>query len=200
MPVALLMLLVASLAAVEEGPGIVLRVVDGTTVEVLRSTQREGSTANPDPVRVRLLYIAIPDESDREAGHASPAGEQAKRVLEGLLPPGAEVMLTAPGEAFEHDPQGRLLALVHGRTLLCYHITEHKPDGSIATTKTIHWPVQYFLIGMGWSPYWTKHGEAPAMWDSQFREAQQIAQFMKAGAWATAPAWMRARADERPGP
>jgi hypothetical protein len=52
----------------------------------------------------------------------------------------------------------------------------------------------------GWSPYWRKYGAAPAPWDGRLRDAQEAAKTANAGAWATAPDYMRDKANETTAP
>jgi len=83
----LLLLLVATLSAVEVGPVPVLKVIDGDTIEV----QLDGK-----PERVRLLYVDTPEASDNDHGKAMPEGAKAAAFLANLLPAGCVVRLYSP--------------------------------------------------------------------------------------------------------
>jgi len=189
----LLLLLVATLSAVEVGPVPVLKVIDGDTIEV----RLDGK-----PERVRLLYVDTPESADNAHGKRMEEGMQAKAYLSALLPPSREVTLWSPGVELGRDRYGRILAVVTASKWIKYQVSKIEADGSRRVTATKYGPsVQWFIIGMGRSPYWRKYGDAPipAMHEDLLA-AQAVAEYMKAGAWATALDWMRGKANERTSP
>jgi hypothetical protein len=52
------------------------------------------------------------------------------------------------------------------------------------------------MIRMGWSPLWEKYGRADARWRPELDQAEQEAKAEGAGAWTTAPDYMRDKANE----
>ena len=195
----LLILLAAALSAVEEGPFPVLKVVDGDTIEVLYSPHPERSSVEPKPTRVRLLYVDTPEASDNDHGKAMPEGKAAKAFLAEQFGEGASVYLWAPDKALKRDRFDRLLAVI-------YQEPPHPPDPGTETDVTkimIHAPrvcLNVKIVQAGWSPYWTKYGDAPKDIESGFVFGQNNAKIEKAGAWATAPKWMADKANERTAP
>jgi len=172
----LLLLLAVALSAVEEGPFPVLKVIDGDTIEV----EREGK-----PQRVRLLYVDTPEASDNDHGKLMPEGQKAKEFLRDLLPEGFLVKL-------EDDQRERLTRDRHGRILAIVWKAErrgHDLDGIPS--------VQESIISAGWSPYWQKYGTASFRLDDAWSANEELAREAKRGAWATAPDWMRDKANER---
>ncbi|MCK6490860.1 MAG: hypothetical protein L6R48_21620 [Planctomycetes bacterium] len=55
-------------------------------------------------------------------------------------------------------------------------------------------------IRAGFSPYWRKYGKAFDPMRQSFTEAQESAKEANAGAWATAPDYMREKAGETTAP
>ncbi len=171
-------MLVTSIAAgVETKPVPVLRVIDGNTIEVGANL---GGVQHP--VRVRLLYVDTPAATEGENGEVMPEGKAAEAFLREQIPIGTRLILESPGESFELDESGRVLALVK----------LWAPDFST--------PYNWAIVYAGWSPYWRGHGDAPAEVEEIMQLAEHEARRLKAGAWATAPQWMQDKANERRAP
>jgi len=175
----LLLLLAVALSAVEEGPFKVLKVIDGDTIEV----QREGK-----PERVRLLYVDTPESGDNDHGKAMEAGRRAKDGLAEILKPGASAKLWAPGDRLDRDRYGRILAIVTADVV--------SPSGTAPASANLN----ALIVSLGWSPYWRKYGEASQPHHSVLLSSQREAERFAMGAWATAPDWMRDKANERTAP
>jgi endonuclease YncB( thermonuclease family) len=173
---ALLLLLPGlALGAVESGPCQVLFVGDGDTIGV----RLPGEPAVE--ATVRLKWIDAPERHDNPHGAAMPEGESAVVFLKALLPKGARVALWSPGEDWERDEGGRIIALVRYRT-------EDAGDDPAA------WPTaQEAILRAGWSVYWRRYGDAPEPLRRRFAEAEAAARTTEAGAWASAGDWMRAK-------
>ena len=175
----LLLLFAVALSAVEEGPCPVLKVIDGDTIEV----QREGKAE-----RVRLLYVDTPECSDNAHGTCMPEGKAASEMLRKTLPVGTEVTLWGPAAALGRDRYDRLLATVTvNASRQAWHPVELQ---SVAGS----------LIAQGHSVYWRKYGDAAEPLHSLLAKWQEVSEQEKAGAWATAPEWMRDKANERTAP
>lgn len=168
-----------TLGAVESGPGTVLFVGDGDTI---------GVRLSGDPaveVTVRLKWLDAPERHDNPHGAAMPEGESAAEFVKTLLPKNTAVTLWSPGEDWERDETGRLIALVRYRS----------PD---APEDPARWPsAQEAILRAGWSVYWRRYGEAPDVLRKAFHAAETEARKAKAGAWASAEAWMLVKRNER---
>jgi endonuclease YncB( thermonuclease family) len=146
--------------------------IEGTVLAVI-----DGDTVDTTAGRVRLRWIDTPESRDNAHGQRMPEGAAATLALRQLLPTGATVALWAPGPAVERDRYQRLLAVV-------------TPAGSASSA-------QEAMIRAGWSPYWRKYGDAPEPYHAALLAAQAAAESASAGGWATAPGYMRDKANER---
>lgn len=169
-------------SAVETAPIPVLRVIDGDTIEVAADL---GGVLHP--VRVRLLYVdTVKNDDDGKAmPEAALAAEHLRLLLIGNNIP---VALWGPGESFESDAHGSILAIA-------YYESARVPVEEFGRPSA-----QQFLIGMGHSVYWQKHGSASGMLGRQLAGAQKVAKQDRQGLWATAPEWMQDKANDRTAP
>lgn len=147
----------------ESVPVVVVRVIDGDTVDVRPTTQRPSETGRPGRAeRVRLLGIDAP-----ESAHDQPAqcgADAATEALREQLPPGP-VTLTLDPASSHHDR--------YGRTLGYLEVDGH----DVALTL-----VQAGLVE-AWHP---RSAPAPTRHPAYAR-AQKDAQAAQAGSWATCP-------------
>ena len=170
------LLLVAALSYAVEVPATVKRIVDGDTIAM--------NLADGNAVVVRLLYLDTPEPADNSHGKGMDEGKAASAYLRTLLPVGTPVVLWGPGDALEIDRYKRPLAVViippddQGKTLV----------------------VQSAMIRMGWSVLWEKYGKADARWRPELVKAEDEAKAEGAGAWTSAPDWMRNKANETTAP
>ena len=169
-----ILLLVATFSAAVEVTATITRVSDGDTIAV---TLADGTDA-----KVRLLCVVTAESKNNSHGEAMPEGVAAGKFLAQMLPKGSVVVLWSPRpDALEKNRYDQLLAFVL--------MPEHK---RIA--------VQELLIRSGWSVYWRKYGDAPQPYHDQLAAAMTTAKEAKAGAWSTAPDWMRDKSNERTAP
>lgn len=141
----------------------------------------DGDTiAIADGTRIRLLWVDTPESHTNSHGIAMPEGAAAAAFLRTTLPKNSDIRLWGPGDALSTDPYGRQLAVVLIGT-----------SGNRSAQEAI--------IRAGWSPYWIKYGRAPEPYDAALRAAQESAQQDRSGAWTTAPAWIRDKANETTG-
>ena len=171
----ILALIVASCHAVEVA-AVVTRVSDGDTIAV----KLDGGQA----AKVRLLYLDTPESHANSHGEAMPEGQAAAAYLSKLLLIGTHVVLWGPGKDLEQDRYERRLAVV----------SIMAPEGEPREL------VQETMIRAGWSPLWEKYGKADALWRSKLVAAEEQAKAAKAGAWGTAPDYMRDKANETTAP
>lgn len=176
------LLVVASACWAVEVPAVVQSVHDGDTITVQAGGQVE---------RVRLLWIDTPEVSDNAHGKTMPEGERARDLVRGMLPPGARVFLWGPGAELERDAYKRLLAVVWAER--SGHVGVGGSDAQPATWQE---NVNLAVIRAGFSPYWRKYGKATGQMHQAFTEAQDSAREAAVGAWATAPDYMRDKANE----
>lgn len=95
-----------------------------------------------------------------------------------------------PDDALERDQQGRILALVWIVRSGAVGV-----GGSTPQESTWMENLNLAIVRAGFSPYWRKRGQSSGTMDAAFREAQDEAETGRAGAWATAPAYMRDKAN-----
>ena len=169
-------LLFATLCGAVEVAAVVTRVSDGDTIAV---TLDGGAAA-----KVRLLYLDTPESRDNSHGAAMPEGKDAAGYLSKLLLIGTNVVLWGPGEKLEADRYERLLAVV----------SIMAPEGQPREV------VQETMIRAGWSPLWEKYGQADPLWSKRLEAAEEIARKQHAGAWGTAPVYMRDKSNETTAP
>ncbi|MBA3846969.1 MAG: thermonuclease family protein [Planctomycetes bacterium] len=167
-----------SAAAVETVAVPVLRVVDGDTIEVTAEVDGASIVAT-----VRLLYVACPTSVTADAVGSPAEPRLATEALRALLPIGAQVVLSAPGETFVRDGEQRMLAVVSRR------------DGGEPAIS-----INLSMIRAGWSPYWRKNGDAQPDEHAKLQLAEADADRARAGYWATAREWMLAKGAERTPP
>jgi endonuclease YncB( thermonuclease family) len=182
-----LLLMVFALGATETKPVSVLKVIDGDTIEVAADL---GSVVLP--VRVRLLYVDTPEVHDNKHGEAMDEGKKAKDFLTKLLPKGTLVKLSGPGDKFESDSYGRVLA-VAWRTDEAIIGAGDNPGQQITTWVNV--PIEIYRAG--WSPVWRKYGDPGETMLKAMLNAQKEAEENKVGAWATDPKWMKDKSNER---
>jgi len=163
-----------------EVAAIVSRHVDGDTIRVTFPSLG-------DETSVRLLWIDTPESRGNAHGKAMPEGRAASAYLAAILPVGSQVTLWGPGETLQADVYKRTLAVV---LMPPVGVAEMKPRSS----------VQELMIANGHTVYWRKYGEAPEPWHARFLQAQQAAEEGGEGAWASAPKWMKDKANERTRP
>ena len=171
----LLLVVFAPLAAVEV-PAVVTRVSDGDTIAVML----EGV----QPAKVRLLYLDTPESHGNSHGAAMQEGKDAAGYLSQLLLIGTRVVLWGPGKEVEQDRYERRLAVVS------IMASEDEPREVVQET----------MIRAGWSPLWEKYGQADLLWRAKFVTAEERAKAAKAGAWGTAPDYMRDKSNETTAP
>jgi endonuclease YncB( thermonuclease family) len=176
-----LLLSTCVLHAVETGPLPVLKVIDGNTIEVAADL---GGVQHP--VRVRLLYVETPEVLDNNHGEGMDEGKQAAKEVHRIITKDSKAKLYAPGNSFELDQHGRVLAIVQ--------VQFASMTGG--TTET-YFNLNYHMIVEGWSPYWRKCGDASGEDHRNFLEAQARAERDKLGIWATNPKWMTDKTNER---
>lgn len=180
------LLLLASCAWSVEVPAVAVSVHDGDTITVEVAGQTE---------RVRLLWIDTPEVTDNSHGKTMPEGERARDLVRAMVPKGARASLWGPGAELERDAYKRLLAVVW---------VEREgavgAGGTDAQPATWQENVNLAVIRAGFSPYWRKYGKAPDPMHQTFTEAQESAKEANAGAWATAPDYMREKAGETTAP
>jgi len=141
----------------------------------------DGDTIDTPVGKVRLLYIDTPESKSNTHGTQMAEGSAAFAFLSTALPAGTPILLWGPDESIRTDPYKRLLAV----------ILQKKDTELININRT--------LIAAGWSPYWRKYGDAQEPMHGEFQTAHTQAETTKAGAWATAPAYMRDKTNERTG-
>jgi ankyrin repeat protein len=154
--------------AIETGPVVVRRVLDGESVEVVSSIGGKSV-----PVRVRLLWLRSPEPAEDQVHNL--AGDPAFEELKRLLPAGTEVRLWAPGPEIALDTRNRLLA--------------------VATPVAGGPSIQEALLSAGVSTYWRRFGEASHGWHERLTTTQAEARTANRGVWKTSTAWMSAQAD-----
>lgn len=176
----------ASLGAVEIGPVPLVSVHDGDTLTVKLDGKDQ---------RVRLLYVDTAEVTDNDHGQLMKEGETAKvRLNQSFII--REAYLWGPGDKLAADRYGRLLAYVvpvderRGRSDGTYPPREPLPNQIRPSAEEI-------LILAGQSVYWRKYGDAPEPLHSRLLDAQAKAEAAKAGAWTTAPQWMKDKSNER---
>lgn len=161
--------LAARLAAIESGPLTVTRVDDGDTIEA-----RQGGL----DIRIRLEFIDTPEGTDNAHGKKMPEALGARENLRRLMPVGSTIRLFSAGKTIERDAYGRTLAIIY-------------------LGPTGYRTAQEEMIRAGWTVYWRKYGDAPGAFHERFGKAQTAARAAKAGVWATNPAWMVDKSNER---
>jgi endonuclease YncB( thermonuclease family) len=171
--------------AVETKPIHVLEVIDGDTIKVAADL---GGVQHS--LQVRLLYVDAPEVTDNAPGESNEIGSLAATWLRSKLTAGTKVVLWSPSEEFTTDQFGRVLAIVF-------------PESGAAIVKSIMGvdtptaeSINGALMKAGWSPYWTKEGEAPESISTLFLLAQHKAQKERAGIWSIDEKWIRDKANE----
>ncbi len=175
-----------SIAAVEV-PATIVKVVDGDTIVVVLADKTEA--------KVRLLFVDTPESHGNAHGAAMPEGGKAAEFLRGRLPIGTVVTLWGPKDALGQDPYDRLLAVPWRKEAAVIGA-----GGTAASPADLEINVCSEIIRAGWSPYWVKYGRAPDRLDAAFAAAQAEAKEAGAGAWSTAPDYMRDKANETTAP
>ncbi len=151
------------MVAVTEGTtaaASVVRVVDGDTVVVTVEGVEE---------RIRLAGLDTEESNHGSDKPVTPWGKKAKDAATELLPPGTEVLVEFGGkESVQEclrryrDNFGRLLVWLH--------------KGDV--------DVQEYMIGNGYSPYFTKYGHADfAGHHQRYTAAERDAQAAHVGVW-----------------
>lgn len=180
------LLALACAAWAVEVPAVVRSVYDGDTLTV---------TVEGKDERVRLLWVDTPEVKANAHGEAMPEGQQARDFVRGLVPEGTPVLLWGPDDALERDHYKRFLALVWIPRSGAVGV-----GGQPAQETTWQENLNLAIVRAGFSPYWRKYGKAPDTMDKAFNEAQDEAEKAAAGAWATAPRYMRDKANETTAP
>ena len=141
----------------------------------------DGDTVTTSTGKVRLLWIDTPESHSNAHGKAMAEGREAAAILRHLLPVGATATLWWPGDKADapRDHYGRILAVVIAA------------DGTSA---------QEAQIRAGWSPVWRKYGNPSREWAGKLESAENEAKQSKAGAWGSAPKYMRDKANETTAP
>jgi len=170
--IAALLCWIITLGAVEIGPVPVSRVSDGDTIVVRLDGQDE---------KARLVYIDTPESSSNRHGPEVEEGHRAAAALKAMLPVGTLVRLWGPDADLRRDVYGRLLVVV---------LIGAAGDDS----------VQERMVRAGWTPLWEKYGRADDRWRARLLAAQAEAEKANAGAWATAPSYMRDKGNETTAP
>jgi endonuclease YncB( thermonuclease family) len=168
---ALIALAILPWASSVEVPATIVSITDGDTLTVTLADRSEA--------KVRLLYIDTPESKANSHGEAMPEGRLASEFLDLQAKAGSAVTLWGPGAEIARDRYGRLLAVIitsRGDTL------------------------QQRIIAAGWSPLWEKYGRADPRWRDDLQAAEDAASAGKLGAWSTAPAYMRNKANETTAP
>lgn len=180
-------LLVAISITAVEVPATVTKVVDGDTIVVALGDKTEA--------KVRLLYVDTPESRGNAHGEAMAEGVKAAEFLRGRLPVGTTVKLWGPKDALDRDPYDRLLAVPWRMEAAVIGA-----GGTAASPADLEINVCSEIIRAGWSPYWKKYGKAPDRLDAAFAAAHAEAKEAGAGAWSTAPDYMRDKANETTAP
>lgn len=181
------LLCLVALAASAEVPATVTHVADGDTIAV--------TLADGTETKVRLLWVDTPESKDNSHGEAMPEGKAAAAFLRDRLPAGTKVTLWSHHKGLESDRYGRVLAVVWKHELAIIGAGNNPGEPTEIKTNT-----NLEIIRAGWSPYWRKYGGAPAPLASAFTDAQDAAKEANAGAWGTAPDYMRDKANETTAP
>jgi endonuclease YncB( thermonuclease family) len=183
---ALILLLAAGGIWSVEVPAVVQSVYDGDTMTV---------TVDGAEERVRLLWVDTPEVKGNAHGEAMPEGKQARDFVRGLVPPGTPVVLWGPEGGLKRDHYKRILAVVVKPRPGMVAVSP-APDHEATEGENLN----LSIVVAGFSPYWRKYGKAPGAMNTAFASAQATAEKESVGAWATAPSFMRDKANETTAP